>query len=89
MPTSTFSSLRNLVVRFHLNLVAALCAALVLGAVLAGAQTTYNGGGAISISGANASGSSALSVTGASGSVKTVQVTLNGVTSNGQSYNSV
>ena len=49
----------------------------------ADAQTSFGGGGAISISGANASGQSTLSVTGATGSVNTIQVSLNGVTSSG------
>jgi hypothetical protein len=73
-------------------LLAALAAAALLlgaGAHNAIAQITYTGGGAISISGSAASGHSSLTASGASGSVKTVSVTLNGVTTNGTANLSV
>jgi hypothetical protein len=49
---------------------------------LAGAQT-ISSGGAINITGPTGSGSSTVTVSGATGSVKTVQVLLSGVTSSG------
>ncbi len=48
---------------------------------LASAQTTYSSSSGVSISGPTASGTSTLSVSGASGTVHTVTVQLNGVTS--------
>lgn len=73
-----------------------LAAAVVLawstGAQMANAQTTYSGGGAISIENAvnatTSSGSSTLTVSGAPGSVKTIYVTLSGVNSSGSGFNS-
>ncbi len=73
-------------ITFQVRLAAMLAAAVLMvctGAHKTLAQTTFSGGGSISISGPNGSGSSTLSVTGASGSVNTISVTLNGVTSQG------
>jgi hypothetical protein len=86
MPSSTFSCLRKAGSRLHFNLVIVLGAALLMSATAARAQTVFTTpgtSGAITATGVNASASSTLSVSGATGSVKTIYVTLNGVTSDG------
>ena len=93
MLSSIFPSLRNVALRLRLNLVSAPAAALLLGAggLTASAQTTYTCSSAtpstncaLSVSSTQTTSSqSTLTVSGASGPVATVQVELEGVTTNG------